>query len=176
MESCSLLQILQIIFYLEIFEFRKTGFDSNQVGTELNYFEFYLNCSRAHLPFSPLPASFADRRDPLCGPAHWPTSLALTFLSLFPYLLRARPGGAVPGLPPPDCTRLCPGSPARVHAVARPPSSFTWPCTDRTLPSLSPLVCRRPLKGHRATSPPLFSPHRKPASLRGRATLPPLPH
>jgi hypothetical protein len=121
MESCSLLQILQIIFYLEIFEFRKTGFDSNQVGTELNYFEFYLNCSRAHLPFSPLPPSFTNRRDLLYGLAHWPASPALTFLSLFPYLLRARPGGTVPGLPPPDRTRLCPGSPARVHAVARPP-------------------------------------------------------
>ncbi|WP_428739578.1 hypothetical protein, partial [Sulfurimonas sp.] len=44
------------IFYFEILKFEKTGVDSNQVGTYLNYFEFYLNCSRAHLPFSPPPS------------------------------------------------------------------------------------------------------------------------
>jgi hypothetical protein len=55
------------IFYFEILKFEKTGVDSNQVGTDLNYFEFYLNCSRAHLPFS-LPSLL--QLGPTPGPAH----------------------------------------------------------------------------------------------------------
>jgi hypothetical protein len=35
----SLIESLKTIFYFKNFEFGKTGFDSNQVGMDLNYFE-----------------------------------------------------------------------------------------------------------------------------------------
>jgi hypothetical protein len=72
----------------------------------------------------------------------------------------ARPGAAVPRLPPPDRTRSCSGSPARSRAVARPPSSsFMWPRADQTPPpSLSSLICRRPLKGCRTMPSHPFRP------------------
>jgi hypothetical protein len=110
----SLIKSFKTILYFEIFEFGKTGFDSNQFRTDLNYFEFYLNCSRAHLPFSHHPSySWA----PLCGPTHRPAHL-LSLFSLFPCLSCARPGAVVPELPLPDHTPLVSGAPS---------SSAPWP-------------------------------------------------
>jgi hypothetical protein len=51
-----LIKLFKTIIYSKFFEFGKVSFASNHVGTDLNYFEFYLNCSRTHLPFSPPPS------------------------------------------------------------------------------------------------------------------------
>jgi hypothetical protein len=95
---------------------------------------------------------------------HSSVSPALALLSLFP------------GLPPPDRTHSCPWPPARAHAMARPPSTPSHGYAPTGPPI--PLLPRVPpvTKGEPSDPPPLFSPRRKPSSLRAHATLPTFPH
>jgi hypothetical protein len=97
----------KLIFYFKIFEFRKTSVDSNQVGMDLNYFEFYLNCSQAHLPFSP-PPSYSWAPHP-----GRPTRQPPLSLTLFPRHLPAtrRAGAAHRPQPTPVGTGSCRSSP-----------------------------------------------------------------
>jgi hypothetical protein len=135
--------IFPTIFYFENLEFGKTGFDSNQVGTDLNYFEFYLNCSRAHLPFSPPPCySWA--------PLHRLAHLSAPHRSLSPRcVVRTPPSRNRRSLNPRHCClHLVP------RAVARPPQLLPT-LHDRYSPPA--LQLRTPClfsSSPRATGPP----------------------
>jgi hypothetical protein len=86
------------------------------------------------------------------------------------------PTSPSPGYHRPTACHSCPGPPTQACSMSRPPSSSTWPRTDRTPPI--PLFPRVPpaTKGALSDPTPLFSPCRKPSSLCVHATLPPLPH